>query len=259
MFIDSLSIFKEADVATTTKATTTTTAVTTQSTSASIVRTTRCPKCGVANAGKLSCCFRGGAWFNNCGDDDDSEKDHTWFDGVDACKSKSPEGINKHTLAQTIRYCFIVWYAISLCSFRCPIPVETVTTAPTKTAFRPTKTAFRPVVTVPTTPRITCPKCGTQSKYLNCCFPGGTWFNKCGNPGNPKYEHTWLEGSQACQGVTRKAQKQILLPEQSVTTATVSSKQPTLDPMTVVVDSKDVSTFSNLISLICVLLMTAWI
>ena len=46
-----------------------------------------CPKCGVAKNGKLSCCFRGGAWFRKCGDVGDSKFDHTWFDGTEACKS----------------------------------------------------------------------------------------------------------------------------------------------------------------------------
>ena len=47
-----------------------------------------CRKCGITNkSGKLSCCARGGAWFKKCGDAGDSNFDHTWLEGVLACKS----------------------------------------------------------------------------------------------------------------------------------------------------------------------------
>ena len=46
-----------------------------------------CPKCGTsAKSGQLSCCTRGGAWFKKCGDEGDSNFDHTWPEGVQACK-----------------------------------------------------------------------------------------------------------------------------------------------------------------------------
>ena len=49
-----------------------------------------CLKCGsFRNSGKVSCCARGGSWFNECGDDDDTAFAHTWSDGIKACKSKS--------------------------------------------------------------------------------------------------------------------------------------------------------------------------
>ena len=48
-----------------------------------------CPKCGIVKkSGKLSCCARGGAWFKNCGNDGDREFDHTWVEGIEACKSR---------------------------------------------------------------------------------------------------------------------------------------------------------------------------
>ena len=44
-----------------------------------------CPKCGtVKKNGKLSCCAPGGAWFKKCGDGQKFQ--HTWGDGIDACK-----------------------------------------------------------------------------------------------------------------------------------------------------------------------------
>ena len=47
-----------------------------------------CVKCGVAKkSGKRSCCARGGAWFKNCGDAGNMNFDHTWTEGIRACKS----------------------------------------------------------------------------------------------------------------------------------------------------------------------------
>ena len=46
----------------------------------------KCPKCVANNAGKLTCCVRGGGWFKNCGDPGDPTFDHTWQEGLQACK-----------------------------------------------------------------------------------------------------------------------------------------------------------------------------
>ena len=45
-----------------------------------------CPKCAVSKSGKRSCCGQDGAWFKNCGDPGDSKFDHTWTEGIKACK-----------------------------------------------------------------------------------------------------------------------------------------------------------------------------
>ena len=46
-----------------------------------------CPKCAVIEkSGKLSCCAPGGAWFNNCGASGNSNTNHTWVEGMQACK-----------------------------------------------------------------------------------------------------------------------------------------------------------------------------
>ena len=52
---------------------------------------------------------------------------------------------------------------------------------------------------IPTGP--ICFKCGTikKSGKLSCCAPGGAWFKNCGNAGDSKFEHTWIEGVQACK------------------------------------------------------------
>ena len=47
-----------------------------------------CAKCGaMKKSGKLSCCARGGAWFKNCGEVDNTKFDHTWVEGIQACNS----------------------------------------------------------------------------------------------------------------------------------------------------------------------------
>ena len=57
-------------------------------TSASAITSKRCPKCGTAKKpGKSSCCVRGGTWFKKCGDAGDTNYDHTWFEGMQACNN----------------------------------------------------------------------------------------------------------------------------------------------------------------------------
>ena len=64
--------------------------------------TSLCPKCQpVAKTGILSCCARGGSWFHMCGDPGDPNVDHTWNEGIEACKRKLRESqmhtcIDKH-------------------------------------------------------------------------------------------------------------------------------------------------------------------
>ena len=45
-----------------------------------------CSACALIDKlGKLSCCARGGAWFNNCGRTVNSNFEHTWIEGLKAC------------------------------------------------------------------------------------------------------------------------------------------------------------------------------
>jgi len=49
-----------------------------------------CPKCGnMEKSGKISCCGRGGSWFGNCASAGNTKLDHTWHEGVQACKAPS--------------------------------------------------------------------------------------------------------------------------------------------------------------------------
>ena len=45
-----------------------------------------------------------------------------------------------------------------------------------------------------------CRNCGMIAKYRtpSCCARRGDWFNKCGDPGDSRFEHTWFEGIQIC-------------------------------------------------------------
>ena len=53
---------------------------------AAAASTTLCSKCGPNNAGKLTCCFPGGSWEGKCGNKDNSNFDHSWSEGVQACE-----------------------------------------------------------------------------------------------------------------------------------------------------------------------------
>ena len=48
--------------------------------------------------------------------------------------------------------------------------------------------------------RPACPKCGIvmESGELSCCGRGAAWYKNCGDEGDSKYDHTWLEGVLAC-------------------------------------------------------------
>ena len=63
-----------------------------------------CSKCGVSKkSGKQSCCAPGGAWYKNCADEVDANVDHTWADGIQACKDFENLLLGKNQ-AQTIRH-----------------------------------------------------------------------------------------------------------------------------------------------------------
>ena len=35
----------------------------------------------------------------------------------------------------------------------------------------------------------------------SCCFAGGSWFQRCGNPQKAKqFDYSWLQGLEACKG-----------------------------------------------------------
>ena len=49
-----------------------------------------CLKCGsIGKSGKTSCCGRGGSWFENCGGAANVKLEHTWYEGIRVCKTRS--------------------------------------------------------------------------------------------------------------------------------------------------------------------------
>jgi len=58
--------------------------------------------------------------------------------------------------------------------------------------------------TATTTISSACSTCGTigKSGKASCCGRGGSWFKNCGNNANPRVDHTWYEGIQACSART---------------------------------------------------------
>ena len=48
-----------------------------------------CLTCGtIKKLGKLSCCARGGSWFGKCGGIGNTKFQHTWHEGIQACKAQ---------------------------------------------------------------------------------------------------------------------------------------------------------------------------
>ena len=63
-----------------------------------------CSKCSATKKnGKRSCCARGGAWFKNCGDHGDLRFDHTWAEGIQACKDFASVASAKKAIRVMIR------------------------------------------------------------------------------------------------------------------------------------------------------------
>ena len=91
-----------------------TTAVNTTIAAVRLISSTICPKCSVfPNSGKVSCCARGGSWFNECGDDGDTAFAHTWSEGIRTCRSKLLNDVSIPPLALP----FIVFHSF-LCILR---------------------------------------------------------------------------------------------------------------------------------------------
>lgn len=60
-----------------------------------------CPKCTpIKKSGIKSCCGRGGSWFQNCGTTDNIKLEHTWYDGIQACKAR---GQSKATMGLQLK------------------------------------------------------------------------------------------------------------------------------------------------------------
>ena len=77
-----------------------------------------------------------------------------------------------------------------------------------------------------------CFKCGTVKKSgkLSCCARGGSWFKNCGDSGDSKFEHTWVEGVKACNDIASvslslKAQLQSMLQNETAIAQEINAVQ----------------------------------
>ena len=231
-FVSLMSVNAHAftGTATTTATTTQITAATTTPATTTMAATTTattplitCPKCVTNRSGKLSCCARGGAWFKKCGDVGDSNVEHTWFDGTRACKGKLT--IVNHNVFGYCSTSFVLLTSVNAYVFTgspkstTKIAAVTTITMTSSSATAPTTSTTTAIGPSASTPPITCPKCVTNpSGKLSCCFRGGTWYRRCGDVGDPNFDHTWFDGIQACKALPRSfAGRQAMLPNQAAT------------------------------------------
>jgi len=172
-----------------------------------------CPRCATNTAGKRSCCVRGGAWFEKCGSPGDPTFEHTWADGIKSCLSNlyatTTLPVMTRAVGTVCPKCGTSASGIMSCCFRggswfrkCGnrgadhtwfdgilVCKENAVPAPPPTTMDATMTA--------------CTKCATNKAGKHtCCARGGSWFNRCGDPDNPNFDHTWSEGVAVCQGTT---------------------------------------------------------
>ena len=52
--------------------------------------TPACSECGITKkSGKRSCCAPGGSWYMNCGGVSNGNLEHSWLEGMEACRGES--------------------------------------------------------------------------------------------------------------------------------------------------------------------------
>ena len=56
---------------------------------------------------------------------------------------------------------------------------------------------------------------------LTCCGKGGSWFQKCGRNNDPKFEHTWGEGTKACAATN--VPNDVVTPQKTISGSTCSA------------------------------------
>ena len=117
-----------------------------------------------------------------------------------------------------------------------------------------------------------CVKCEVvkKSDKRSCCARGGAWFKNCGDAGDTKFDHTWIEGVKACEGVVSlvlvESPIQEMLRQVGVTDPRLDAAVPTIiaqhqtDSSRHVnafnvgaTDSKECFTFAQVAVCICVL------
>ena len=56
-------------------------------------------------------------------------------------------------------------------------------------------------------PEVGCSACGTfkKSGKVSCCARNGSWFGRCGNVDDPRFDHTWMDGIRVCDVFARES------------------------------------------------------
>ena len=72
-----------------------------------------CPKCGTfKKSGRVTCCAPGGAWYKNCGGAGNKDVDHSWLEGVEACKCKfTVDGCSRHMFFPDLLVTFVAFFS----------------------------------------------------------------------------------------------------------------------------------------------------
>ena len=234
-----------------------------------------------------NCCFPGGSWVGTCGWPGEKNVVHTWSQGFDACQNVRGLNLATATTTAAVTTTTAAAVtptttaAVTSTTTAAVTPTTTAVVTPTTTAaVTPTTT---PVVTTTTTPMVTttttpvvtttsaavstpaatvttattassdvapCPKCGINGKTgkTSCCHRGGSWHKKCGNAGDPNFDHTWTEGLSVClSAIQAEAEAHPMLSHQRSAALLQSGD---FAPGSVVdADAKDSQGFRNLANL----------
>jgi len=154
-------------------------------------------------SGQLSCCAKGGAWFKKCG----ANADHSWVDGIKACKRKTVEENRDMTCKQCGTY------AKSGRS-SCCAPGGSWSDKCGRDAQYSWGEGFQAC-------KSECARCATIKKNgkSSCCAPGGAWANTCGSGKDKDALHTWAEGIRACLDAVRLISRMNATSEDTVNAA----------------------------------------
>merc|ERR1712032_537276 len=92
----------------------------------------------IRKSGKMSCCGRGGSWFGTCGGADNTQIEHTWYEGIRTCKARRQ---SKAAMGQQLRTAQQQKLNESSNDTRVPINSISVIVATNMFAFTPTNTS----------------------------------------------------------------------------------------------------------------------
>ena len=62
-------------------------------------------------------------------------------------------------------------------------------------------------------PAVGCSVCGTfkKSGKVSCCAHNGSWFGRCGGADDPRFDHTWMDGTRVCDVSARESSSESVL------------------------------------------------